>query len=447
MRGLFRYLYVGVILLVVACSTDEPINSVVPPEIQEHKRYTVMVYGCGDGEIDEYFEYAIDVVNLLDVPKYINIVGQMKWGNGYRSDWSDGSGCVTRMKYNHETKRYDNSKFDYGSLMMNEPKNLAEFIEWARAEAPADEYIIVFMGHGNAYHPSFEGGATRGILRDDDEIAYLGLTDIAEAFKTTQSHFGLMHMVSCLTNSIEYITELAPYVDYYLAPNHVTSPCGIEIYSIIDGLINIEQHDSTSVAKAAAYYIDQAFNDLWDYDYLTIDYTLTECRKINKLNNTVRAFTNAVVKLYDEEKIIGSDGMNSRYGFTTATIDEALSKAYYPVSAFFSENSINALEWYRLSYAFDIVDIVTKVAEATQLSDIAEAAENIKAAATDAIVHQRCANLTAVDGVYYSVMLINSEQWETLGLEDAGYENTAFNRVAKWSNLLKANNATFLHCR
>ena len=447
MRGLFRYLYVGVMLLVVACSTDEPINSVVPPEIQEHKRYTVMVYGCGDGEIDEYFEYTIDIVKELNVPSYINIVGQMKWGNGYRSEWSDGSGCVTRMKYNHETKSYDNSKFDDGSLMVNEPKNLAEFIEWARAEAPADEYIIVFMGHGNAYHPSFEGGATRGILRDDEEIAYLGLTDIAEAFKTTQSHFGLMHMVSCLTNSIEYITELAPYVDYYLAPNHVTSPCGIEVYSIIDGLINIKQHDSTSVAKAAAYYIDQAFNDLWDQDYLTIDYTLTECRKINKLNNAVRAFTEEVVDLYEEEVVIGSDEMNSRYGFTTATIDEALSKAYYPVSAFFSENSINALEWYRLSYAFDIVDIVTKVAEATQHSKIAEAAEGVRKAATEAIAHQRDALLTAVDRVYYSVTLINKEQWETLGFEAAGYEDTAFDKVAKWSNLLKANNATFLHCR
>ena len=100
-----------------------------------------------------------------------------------------------------------------------------------------------------------------------------------------------------------------------------------------------------------------------------------------------------------------------------------------------------------MDYAFDIVDIAAKVAEATKSSDIMRAAANIKSAATKAIAYQRDTNLVDVNRSYYTVMLINRSQWSTLGLEDAGYEDTAFDQATGWSRLLKVNNATYIHCR
>lgn len=105
------------------------------------------------------------------------------------------------------------------------------------------------------------------------------------------------------------------------------------------------------------------------------------------------------------------------------------------------------LQWYRLDYAFDIVDIALKVANATKHGELVSAAEKIKSAATKTITYQRDANLEAVDRVYYTVVLINREQWESLGMELAGYEDTAFDKATGWSRLLKINGATFMHCR
>lgn len=449
MKSLLRYIYIFVaMVLFAACAVEESYSPNTPTsQPSDPTTYTVMIYGCGGGNLDEVFEPTIDIVTRLDIPTNINIVGEMKWSNGYWSNWSDGKGGVSRLKYDHASNKFNNKSFSDNSFKIDDPSNLAEFIEWAYDEAPADEYIIIFMGHGNAYHPSFEGDTTRGVLRDDEEIAYLGLSGIVEAFELTDAHFGLMSMISCLTNTIEYVTELTPYVDYYLAPNHVTSISGGELYYIIEGLMGIEKHDNTSIPQAAKHYINQDYDLGWSNDYLTIDHTLTHCKKIGDVNSAIREFTDIVVALYQEELKIGSEEMMGRYGFTTATIDEALSNAYYPVNAMFSDDYIAKLEWYRLDYAYDIVDVASKVAKATKHNKISDAAKKIKTAATRAIAYQRDVNLMAVDKVYYTATLINSEQWTTLGMEDMGYEQTAFDRATGWSRLLKVNNATYIHCR
>jgi hypothetical protein len=447
MRELLKHIYIAAMMLVaVACNYETPYNPLTPTP-EDAKSYTIMVYGCGGGNLDVYNEEVIDAVTQLDIPGNINIVGEIKWSNGYKSKWSSGDGGVTRLKYNHTTNIYDNEPFSDNSYKIADNSNLIEFLEWARSEAPADEYVIIFIGHGNAYHPAFDSSVTRAILRDDEEVAYLGLRGITDALKATGMHLNLTYMISCLTNTLEYATELAPYSDYYLAPNHVTAISGNEIYLLIEGLIGMDKHDETSIAKAAAYAIDQDYDLWWGQNILTIDHTLTDCSDIAKLNDAIREFTDIVVALYDEELKVGRQAMMSSHGFTTATIDEALSQAYYPLHAHFSQDDIMEMDWYRLSYAFDIVDIANKVASATKHGDIVRAAEDIETAATEAILHQRNANLKGVTRGYYAVTLINKEQWTTLGMKDARYERTAFDKATGWSRLLKVNNATFMHCR
>ena len=455
MRSLLRMLSMAVIAVVfVACGepndnppTPAPPTPVPPPSQSEIRSYTIMTYGCGGGELDEFYEETIKNVALLDVPPHINIVGQMKWSNGYKSEWSTGDGSVTRFQYNHAAKGFDNEPFSDNSFRIDDSANLAEFITWARETAPADEYVIIFMGHGNAYHPSFDGATTRAIMRDDEEPVYLGLSGIAEAFRSVDAHFSLSFMMCCLMNSIEYITELEPYTDFYLASSHVTSISSGEIYFILESLIGMEEYDDMSLVEAVTQYIDQDYDMWWSQNLLAIDHTLTKCSNVAALNDTIREFTDVVVALYDEEMTIGADAMLARYGFTAADLDEALSGAYYPVNATFSESDIKALEWYRMDYAFDIVDIATKVAAATQHSDVIRTAENIKSAAAAAITYQCDANLLAVERVYYTALLVNQSQWVSLGLESAGYENTAFDIATGWSRLLKRNNAKFLHAR
>ena len=445
---------VAMAIVMVACVNKYPIHTSEPtpqptPEKPDVYSYTIMIYGCGGATLDSGNEHIVSVLSdYLELPEHINVVGQMKWSNGYRSRWSDGRGGVTRLHYNHTAKRFDNEAFSDNSFRIDDSANLASFITWARETAPADEYIMVFLGHGNSYHPGFEGDATRGTLRDDEEVAYLGLNAIVDAFESTGTRFSLTYMISCLMNSLEYATELTPYTSYYLAPNHVHALIGTELYSIVEHLISVEQPDATTIVDAVQYFLDSNF-DVWlaEKQSMTLDATLTKCGKLAALNSEIRKFVDAVVALYDEEATIGADTMLARYGFTTQTIDEALGNAYYPIVAYHSESELQKTEWYRISYSFDIVDIAAQVAAATNDSALLSAAEKIRRAAAQAIAYQRAINLEDVESVYYNVTLVNQSQWVSLGYEAAGYEDTTFDRVTGWSRLLKANNATFPHAR
>ena len=454
MKSLMRIIaVVAMAIVMVACVNKYPVPTPEPtprptPEEPDVYSYTIMIYGCGGATLDSGNEHIISVLSdYLDIPEHINVVGQMKWSNGYRSSWSDGRGGVTRLHYNHTAKRFDNEAFSDNSFRIDDSANLASFITWARETAPADEYIMVFLGHGNSYHPGFEGDVTRGTLRDDEEVAYLGLNAIVEAFESTGVRFSLTYMISCLMNSIEYATELTPYTSYYLAPNHVHALSGAELYSIVEHLISVEKPDATTIVDAVQYFLDLNFDDFLVEESMTLDLTLTKCGKIAALNSEIRKFVDAVVALYDEEATIGADAMLARYGFTTQTIDEALGNAYYPIAAYHSESELQKTEWYRISYGFDIVDIAAQVAAATNDSALLSAAERIRKAAAQAIAYQRAINLEDVESVYYNVTLVNQSQWASLGYEAAGYEDTTFDRVTGWSRLLKLNNATFRHVR
>lgn len=447
MRIRLHLLAIIFLLLISACNKETTPQSQLKPE---HKRtFTIMFYCCG-GELDQYNEDIINVYHKMNtcIAENINVVGQIKWSEGYHSEYTDGKGGVSRLKYNHRNNRNIYSKFASADYNMNSTESLAEFITWAKEEAPADEYIMIFAGHGNGYHPAFDRNDTRGIIRDNKLTSYLGIQDICQACEMTDTHFSLMEMVCCLVNCIEYVSELAPYVDYYLASCHATTISGGELYYLTEALMQMKEYDDSSIALCAKSLVDITY-DYYEtpqmYMELSTEHSITECSKISNIHRAVRSFVDKVMALYDTELVIGRENMLQRYGFTTEDIDNALSESYYPVLASFSEDYMKRIEWYRLNYMHEIVDIAYRVAEATPNTDIYTAAENIRKASEEAIYHQRAVNLENIDKMYYTVTLVNKDQYESLGYAEGGYEDTAFDRATGWSRLLKRNNGVYIH--
>ena len=453
MRIRLHHLAIILTLLISACGKDTtPQSQPGPepgPETESKRTFTIMFYCCG-GELDKYNEEVINIYHKMDtgIAENINVVGQIKWSEGYRSEYADGKGGVSRLKYDHKSNRNIYSKFADAEYHMNCAESLAQFITWAKEEAPADEYIMIFAGHGNGYHPAFDRNDTRGIIRDNKLTSYLGIQDICQACEMTDTHFSLMEMVCCLVNCIEYASELAPYVDYYIASCHVTTISGGELYYITEALMQMEEYDARSIADCAKSLVDMTYDYYEDprmHMELTTEHSITECSKVGNIHKAMRSFVDKVVALYDTELEIGSEAMLEQYGFTTEDIDNALSSSYYPVLAAFSEDYMKRVEWYRLNFMHEVVDVVYRVAEATLDAEIYAAADSIRKASEEAIYHQRAVNIEAVDKVYYTVTLVNRDQYESLGYADGGYEDTAFDRATGWSRLLKRNNGLYVH--
>ena len=453
MRIRLHHLAIILTLLISACGKDTtPQSQPGPepgPETETKRTFTIMFYCCG-GELDQYNEEVINIYHKMDtgIAENINVVGQIKWSEGYRSEYADGKGGVSRLKYDHKSNRNIYSKFADAEYHMNCAESLAQFITWAKEEAPADEYIMIFAGHGNGYHPAFDRNDTRGIIRDDKLTSYLGIQDICQACEMTGTHFSLMEMVCCLVNCIEYASELAPYVDYYIASCHVTTISGGELYYITEALMQMEEYDARSIADCAKSLVDMIYDYYEDpkmYMELTTEHSITECSKVGNIHKAMRSFVDKVVALYDTELEIGREAMLEQYGFTTEDIDNALSSSYYPVLAAFSEDHMKRVEWYRLNFMHEVVDVAYRVAEATLDAEIYAAADSIRKASEEAIYHQRAINVEAVDKMYYTVTLVNRDQYESLGYADGGYEESAFDKATGWSRLLKRNNGLYVH--
>ena len=267
MKKIIGIMLLLVVLLSVSCGDDTKSAPVVKPQPQPEtpKSYTILYYGSGGG-LDDFMEWMIrDVAQVKDIPKSINIVGQVKWDEYHYSENSDGKGGVSRFKYNHKNRVVNYSKYAGPGKRIDDAENLAEFIQWARETAPADEYIIFFFGHGNGYHPAFDG-VTRGILRDDMYTSYLGIEAMREAFEMTDAKFSLMVMVCCLMNTLEYITELEPYTDYYYASNHAVLATSSELPLIVEGLV-LNNGEQDAVLNASRYAIEEL------YDLLNLGFT------------------------------------------------------------------------------------------------------------------------------------------------------------------------------
>ena len=444
MRGNLKFFAIALLLCAFASCSKETDMSPEPVDDTPKKSYTILYYGCCSG-LDRAIEPLFEEVPQLDIPEHINVVGQIKWSEGYKSDYAglaDGSGDVQRFIYSHEEERVIVADFAAADYKVDAPDNLATFIKRARETAPADEYIMVFCGHGNAYNPAFDD-ITRGILRDDMYTSYLGIGEICEAFdiaNVAENKFALTMMVCCVMNTLEYSTELIPYTNYYLASGHVTVATSKELYFLIDGIIKHGQDGEDAIVNAVKCAVDADYASM-DNEHKQ-DTTLTKTVRIKKLNEKIKHFVNRLSVLYGEQVILGDSGMEAKYGYTSKDMDEALANSYYYLQPYLDASG-DVSSWYQSSYNYDIVDVAKRLAEVTNDEALILYAKEIEETAAESILYQYRYNVDVP--LYHAVTLVNKEEWEELRFEDANYCGLAFDQATGWSNLLKVNKANFKH--
>lgn len=439
MRTVAKHLFVSLLVLLVCSCQNNDKPAPVPPA---DRSYTIICYiSCGNLDLD--VDSMIKELCHVDVPKHINILGIVKWTEQYVSNMSDGTGGVTRFKYNHGLHNITRWSHDDKRFCVGDPENIAEVVTWAKEESPADEYIILFFGHGISYNPMFDA-ITRGTLYDPYYRTYAGVETIAKGLASSDTHFSLTILNSCLMNTMEYITELAPYTDYLLASSHVAYTNTQELKLLVEGLMEYGNNEGSAIEQSVDYDISKEFELYLDDPQCVTDKMLSKSSAVAHFNAEICTFVDIVASLYNEENEIGQEAFVAKYNFTTADIDEALATSYY-FHGVFCEAENNETSSGDPFYSFDIVDVVSRVAADTAHPDLLATAESIVEAANSMVVCYESCFVKGVDRVYPSVTLVNAEQWNELGFGEACYEDLAFDMATGWSRLLQLNNAAYPH--
>jgi len=173
-------LIVGAALPRVAAADPAPTPSPAPTAV-----WTVMVYMDGDqnltpsdSDLEPWVTHDIDkemaaVGSDADV-QVVALADRGRFPNKVDGSW-------TGARIFHVTKGMtataDNAAADWGNTDMGSPQTLVDFIDWARANYPAQHYALFLWDHGWGWWPG-------NTMEDDTSNDYLDMDELRGALET-----------------------------------------------------------------------------------------------------------------------------------------------------------------------------------------------------------------------------------------------------------------------
>ena len=272
-----------------ACAdrNDNPVTPDTPQQPEELADYTIIYYGHGGGNLDVLLMQNIMDFSFADEEAYknVNICAQYKFSSlksmealyeelaeevdpndpemvkeleGFKTYYPFASKTMrfiaNRAEGDIEGGEIDDDDDDetpmeadmnafYGedNADIANPDSLTNFINWAASVKPAKKYILVLSDHGGGYRPDDDmpqgaAGRTRGVIYDDAHDTHFTVKSLAQAISAAKVRPAAVYLDACLMNSAEYLFELAPLTDYYVASTFLVPGLGGDYISLINAL-------------------------------------------------------------------------------------------------------------------------------------------------------------------------------------------------------------------
>ena len=197
------------LLLIVALIS---VAAVAAGEPSEGKKTTVMIYMCGADLEAKSFAGTRTFKTIYDTKpnlEQVNVVallgGTTVWGRGY-----DPS-KLTLVEAGGKRNAVEVDSFD--GRDMGDPETLTAFLDVCRERYPAEHYILIMWDHGGGPN----GGVCFDLLYGDDSLSVGELASALENSVFADKGLDIIAFHTCLTGTIEYAANLAPYARYMVA--------------------------------------------------------------------------------------------------------------------------------------------------------------------------------------------------------------------------------------
>lgn len=132
------------------------------------------------------------------------------------------------------------------TLCLSEPKQLEDFLNWAKNTYPSKRYMLVLWDHG--------GGFSLGYAQDDlnkrkGQDSTMLVNEFTGAIKNSGIKFDMIGFDACLMQTIETALALEPYADYYIASEEVEGGLGWSYTSAFSKLAQDPKTPTLDFAK------------------------------------------------------------------------------------------------------------------------------------------------------------------------------------------------------
>ena len=235
--------FFSIFIFTGCCDDDE----IIPPvKSESEKTYTLMVLGCGGGNLDA--EFAKDVPLLAkSVGENVNVVCQYTSSTnldneieGYKPLGTPSTTYRFKVTPDLDIENYEDFRYKSASeVPLYIDKTVTDFINYAVETSPADEYILVLYNHGNGFDvisgamidyllTTRQNAHTRGVLADDNFRGTI-LTEkvLSKAIANSKApHMKAIYFYACNQGMIECYSELYQQCDYIIGTAHIMSSFG-----------------------------------------------------------------------------------------------------------------------------------------------------------------------------------------------------------------------------
>jgi hypothetical protein len=225
-----------------------------PVGASPRRKWTVMVYMDGDGDLEEYGILNMNQMETLGSDANVNMVVQFDRGPGF--DYTNGDWQDTRR---YLVTKDDNQQLisspvlqQMGEVDMGTPEALTDFITWATSRYPADRYLMVLWNHGAGWRS--RAAASRGIIFDDSSNTYLTMGELNQGLAASGIHFDLIAIDCSLMGMLEVFYEIRDRCDYITASEESPPGPGYPYDTIMAKLV--ANPDTTTEALGRVFVDD-----------------------------------------------------------------------------------------------------------------------------------------------------------------------------------------------
>ena len=182
------------VVVLVLLTTLSGNAEAAPPS--QRAKWTVMVYISGDNNLEDYVVSDIETeLAPTGSSANVQVVALADRGPGYDTSYGDWQTTKLFHVTRGMTAAPENAVADWGERNFGDKQTLIDFVKWAKANYPADHYVLYFWGHGWNWHPGY-------VMQDDTEDDTLDMEEVKAALPS----LGFIDMVGfdgCNMASIE----------------------------------------------------------------------------------------------------------------------------------------------------------------------------------------------------------------------------------------------------
>ena len=423
----FKFALLFFVTLLASCVEKDYYITEAPEEPKDESTYTIMMYGCGGGNLDLAMVTNIREALLVGSTDRVKFTGQVKVSSNYQ-EYEETAGTQRFIVGSTPENWYTPVEVLDSELALYDPQNLTNFINWSKEQCPADEYILLLWNHGGGWKPSDDAPKNRAIVYDD-VLAGEGLTldDLVKGIKDSGTKMKMVYFDACLMGMVEIMAGITECADYALAASHVTTGLGGDYNSLMHHLNN-----STNFEEAIKEYCFETMSH-WNVEDRPYDLTLVDLSKMDNLLKEIKVFSGYLKEIaqiaanYAADPDNGSIDEGSIYGMYTVALNNCyMYYVNYEDSPFFDLQNFAEIFsncGYFNSYSAKMVDIASRLKRAFNEAIVCKQLSNAIAGALD---------------LSLAVTIVHDEMWEEYGYHNA-YPGLKVQQATNWGNWLSIN--------